>query len=223
MALPELDLSITPGVRELADWGDVDRLLEDLGRLDLKMAAIEADMGGRLYDLVKEYSARLTAMRECRAGLEWLAAPLFPSRKSEFAVRRSKQLTFGRIAFRVAESIEIPVGTDAAVIATLRRLGWDDCIEVKEKIDKNALKKLPDNDLARCGARRKTEDRFRIEPNLDLVAERIGAVRERPAVVIDLEKLAGAIKATQSRPSASPVGMATASPPQKEKKCRSRK
>jgi|GEM_PF-1181637 len=223
MALPELDLSITPGVRELADWGDVDRLLEDLGRLDLKMAAIEADMGGRLYDLVKEYSARLTAMRECRAGLEWLAAAFCQSRKSEFAVRRSKQLTFGRIAFRVAESIEIPVGTDAAVIATLRRLGWDDCIEVKEKIDKNALKKLPDNDLARCGARRKTEDRFRIEPNLDLVAERIGAVRERPAVVIDLEKLAGAIKATQSRPSASPVGMATASPPQKEKKCRSRK
>ena len=224
MALPRLDLTIA-GVRELSDWGDVDRLLEAMGRMDLQIAGIEAEMGEALYDLVERYAAELTAMREHRAVLENSVSAFCQARKNEFAMKRSMQLTFGRIGFRVAESIEVPKGMEDVVIATLRRLGWDECIEIKEKVDKNALKKLSDLDLARCGARRKTEDRFRVDPNLDLVADRIGATRARPAVTVDLEKLTGAIKAAPVRrlDQADRVAAKPANKPTKEKKCRSRK
>lgn len=220
MSLQRLELTIAGG-RELADWSDVDRLLEAMGRLDLELAGVEAEMGERLYDLMERYAAKLAALRENRTAIEELATGFCMQRKDEFAKIRSRQFTFGRIAFRVAESIEITKGMEDVVIATLRRLGWDKCIEIKEKVDKNALKKLSDLDLARCGASRRTEDHFRVEPNLDLVAERIGATRTRPAVTVDLEKLTGAIKAAPGREA--DRGDCAAAKPAKEKKCRSRK
>lgn len=179
---------------DLSTWSDVDGFLELMGRLDLDIAVIEAELGVRLYDLVTQYGEKLVVLKAQREGLESLVADFCLERKAEFAKKRSKQLTFGKIAFRVAERIEVPAGLEPVVIATLKRLGLVECIETREKLIKQALKQLTDNDLAKAGLKRLKDDKFRIEPNLQVVAEKVGKVFETPAVLVDMEKLAGAVK-----------------------------
>ena len=114
------------------------------------------------------------------------------SRSSQRSAAAS--LPSGRSPSGVAEKLEIPSGLEGAVVATLKRLGLGDCVEVKERIDKAALRKLSDVDLTRCGVRRVSEDHFRIEPNLEFVSEITGRDTPFPAVTVDMDRLSGAVK-----------------------------
>jgi hypothetical protein len=74
--------------------------------------------------------------------------------------RRSKELVFGVVKFRVATSIVLKVGKEACLKA-LKALGLTDCIRIKEEVDKEAVDKLLDGvTLAKVGASRKTVDRL---------------------------------------------------------------
>ena len=128
-------------------------------------------------------------MREMRQELESAISGFCLEHKDEFAKKRSRKLDFGRIAFRVAERIEYLNVLEESVIATLKSLGYPECVKRKESIDKNAVKSLPDNVLAKCGLKRIKDDHFRIEPNLELIAGNIG--KDCPAATtIDVEKVA---------------------------------
>jgi phage host-nuclease inhibitor protein Gam len=183
----------------LNDWADVDRALEKLGRLELGAAEIASEAGRELYDILSRYCAQLAAVQEERGRIESAVTAFCMVRKDEFAKKRSKQLVFGRIAFRVAERIEVPEGLERTVIATLKMLGCEECIETKERLDRNALKKLSDQELARCGVRHAREDHFRIEPNLETVSERMGKSLQAPRFDIDIEKLARSVRPAGER------------------------
>ncbi len=178
----------------LQDWPDVDGVLEVMGRVDLDLALLEAEMGQELYDLVQDYASRMNELRSVREIMQAMVTSFCLARKGEFAKKRSKQLAYGKIAFRVAEKIDVPKNKEGIVIAALKSLGWSECIRVEEKVDKPALKKLPDNDLAKCGVYRRREDHFRIEPDLDLIAGQTGKDRPKPTVLMDLDKISGALK-----------------------------
>ena len=178
----------------LNDWADVDRAMEKIGRLELGAAEIASEAGRELYDVLGRYCGELAAVQDEKARIESRITAFCLARKDEFAKKRSKQLYFGRIAFRVAERIEVPEGLERTVIATLKMLGREDCIETKERLDRNALRKLPDHELARCGARHVREDHFRIEPNLETVSESMGKKLLLPRFDVDLEKLAKSVR-----------------------------
>jgi phage host-nuclease inhibitor protein Gam len=179
--------------RQLESWEDVDQALGRIGAVDLSILHHEAKFGEQLHELITDYAERLAPLRTARAEIEEKVSEFCRARKPEFIKKRSRQLTFGKIAFRVAEKIEIAKGFEAVVIATLKKLGWSHCVKVEERVDKDALKKLSDNDLAKAGVARRKEDHFRIEPNLEVAAGRVGMVYEPPAVTVDLVKLAGAV------------------------------
>lgn len=181
-------------MNELGSWADVDAVLEEIGRISVEVLGLEADLGRRVLDLASRYGPSLDALHLRRSGLESLVEDFCASRKEEFNEKRSRQLNFGRIAFRLSERIEIPDGLEPVAIRTLKGLGWLDCVDVKEALNKNALKKLADEQLAQCGLRRTVTDRFRIEPNLRLAAERSGKTCFSPVVTVDRCKLSGAVK-----------------------------
>ncbi|MEM5788858.1 MAG: host-nuclease inhibitor Gam family protein [Syntrophobacteraceae bacterium] len=170
-------------------WLDVENALEQIGLLDLESSEVTSTLGRKLYDVLGEHSKRLNELAAERACLETAIQSFCLQNKSEFAKKRSRQMQFGRIAFRVAERIEIPDSLQAAVIATLKKFGFTDCIEIKERLDRAALKKLSDTDLARCGVKRVREDHFRIAPDLALISEQVGQKLSEPEFAIDLEKL----------------------------------
>ena len=178
----------------LNDWQDVDGAVEQIGRIEIESGALASEMGHELYAVLGRYSKELAALGEKKREIESAVGSFCLLRKSEFAKKRSKQLIFGKIAFRVAERIAIPEGFEQTVIATLKMLGRDECIEIKERLDRNGLKKLGDDELARCGARRVKEDHFRIEPNLDAVSEKLGKSLSFPQFEVDVEKLARSVR-----------------------------
>jgi phage host-nuclease inhibitor protein Gam len=174
----------------LADWTEVDGAVERIGLLDLEIAELTSALGRRLYALVGEYSGRLCELAGQRRRTESAVQAFCTANRDDFAKKRSRQCRYGRIAFRMAERIEIAEELQDAAITTLKKLGFTDCVETRERLDKGALKKLADVDLARCGIKRVREDHFRIEPDMKSIAEKI----ERsdlafPEFAVDLEKL----------------------------------
>lgn len=178
-------------MRGLKDWEEVEGVLEEIGLLDLAVSELSSALGRKLYELLGEYSPRISELSARRGGLESTVQQFCLSHKSDFAKKRSRQLRYGRIAFRLAERIDIPDEFQQSAIATLKKLGLTDCIETRERLDRSALKKLSDADLARCGIKRTREDHFRVEPDLKLISEKAGR-RECsvPSFSVDLEKLA---------------------------------
>ncbi|MFZ2446340.1 MAG: host-nuclease inhibitor Gam family protein [Syntrophobacteraceae bacterium] len=178
-------------MRSVRDWNDVDRALEEMGLLDLGISERTSALGRKLHELLGEYSGELTDLTGKRRGIESAVQLFCLLNKCEFAKKRSKLFHHGRIAFRMAERIDVAEELQAAAIATLKKLGRADCIEIRERLDKAALKKLSDTDLARCGIKRTREDHFRIEPDLNLISEKIGKNDlAAPAFAVDVEKLA---------------------------------
>jgi phage host-nuclease inhibitor protein Gam len=167
----------------------VDRLLEELGRTELDLALAEGALAEQLYDLVAKHRDALAEIKTRKASIESAIEAFCQVHKSEFAKKRHKQLTWGRIAFRVASRVVVPKGMQKVIIATLRKLGFDDCVKVEETIDKQALKKLSETDLVKCGARLAKSDHFRIEPNLELIAEQVGRPYGGRETAIDMDKL----------------------------------
>lgn len=177
----------------ISNWTDVDAALERLGMLDLEISEVSAALGRKLYELLGEHAQKLAGLKEDRHGIESSVESFCLLHKSDFAKKRSRKLFFGKIAFRVAERIEIPEEFEEAAIATLKKLGLSDCIEIRERIDRNALKRLPDADLARCGIRRDREDHFRIEPDIEVLCEKLGK-KNCSGYTVDVDKLSKLVK-----------------------------
>jgi phage host-nuclease inhibitor protein Gam len=179
----------------IGNWSSVDKALEEIGIIDLGIGEIASSLGRKLHELIDKYSHELSDLTERRRGIESAIESFCLINKGEFGKKRSRQFHYGRISFRMAERIEIPEELEDAVISTLKKLGFSDCVETRERLDRNALKKLPDSALTRCGIRRTKEDHFRIDPDLKLIAERIGRrAQASPTFAVDIEKLAKAVK-----------------------------
>jgi phage host-nuclease inhibitor protein Gam len=179
----------------IGNWNGVDKALEEIGMIDLGIGEIASSMGRRFHEILDEYSRELSDLTERRRGIEAAIESFCLINKSEFEKKRSRQFHHGRISFRMAERIEVPEELEAAAIATLKKLGFTDCVETRERLDRNALRKLSDGDLARCGIRRAKEDHFRIDPDLKLISERIGGkIPTHQAFIVDMEKLGKAFR-----------------------------
>jgi phage host-nuclease inhibitor protein Gam len=179
----------------IGNWNNVDKALEEIGTIDLGIGEIASSLGRRLHEILGEYSRELSDLTERRRGIEAAIESFCLINKEDFEKKRSRQFHYGRISFRMAERIEVPEELEDAAIATLKKLGFSECVETRERLDRNSLKKLSDSDLARCGIRRTKEDHFRIDPDLKLISERIGrSLSPHQTFIVDIEKLSKAVR-----------------------------
>lgn len=170
---------MTPAIE---NWNDIDLALFEIARRSLEAAALEADLGLEIQQVRGRYEGRIEALRAEREEIEGRVAAFCLARREEFSGKRSRRLRFGRIGFRASERIDVPRELEETVLETLKSLGFSDCVERRERLDRNAMKRLGEADLARCGARRVKEDHVRIEPDLDLASARLRASAAAPVV-----------------------------------------
>ena len=78
---------------------------------------------------------------------------------------KTKSLTFGSLGFR--KSTSIIVKKAKAVLVALRAYGMDDCINVKETVNKEALRQYSDDKIAAVGCVKKVDDVFWYEPDYE--------------------------------------------------------
>jgi len=153
----------------LASWEEVDQKLRRMGEIQIALEKIEGDMTLRINEIKENYEPETEALKAERQNLEEAISSFSDLHKDEFAKTRSKDLTFGYVAYRVVRKIVIR--SNDACVAALRALKLDQYIRVIYEPNKEAMADLDDNQLAKVGAKRKVEDKFRVEPNIERIKE----------------------------------------------------
>ena len=153
----------------LASWDEVNNALRRLGEIEIMGQEYEGQMTLEINEIRDRYGKEFGLLAEEQAVIETDIASFVAANKAEFLKVRSKTLDFGTLAFRVTKKIVLR--NTKAVVAAIKALGWQQYLRIKEEPDKEALDGLSDTELARIGVTRKTEDRLRIEPNIERLKE----------------------------------------------------
>jgi phage host-nuclease inhibitor protein Gam len=160
-------------VSEYKDWNEVDNALRRMGEIDIRLAKLEGEMTLKVNEIKAEYDVKAEGLRVQRKALEEQITLFAEFRKEEFAKIRSKDLTFGVVAYRIVS--KVVVKSKAATVAALEALHLDSYLRVIKEPDKEAMTGLDAGTLAKVGASLKTEDKLRIEPNIERIKEKDAA------------------------------------------------
>ncbi|EKK8846479.1 host-nuclease inhibitor Gam family protein, partial [Campylobacter jejuni] len=89
--------------------------------------------------------------------------------KHEFAEKRSKEFTFGKIGYRLSKSVSLPRVKEKLenLIKAFKSYNLNECIIYKEELNKDAIVELDDTTLVKLGLKRVIKDNFRIEPKIE--------------------------------------------------------
>lgn len=158
---------------DYTDWNEVDGALRRMGEIDVRLQKLEGQMTLKINEIKADYDAKAAGLKAERKAIEENIGLFAESRKQEFAKVRSKDLTFGVVAYRVAT--KVVVKSKAATVAALKALGLQQYLRIVEEPDKEAMSGLDATTLAKVGATLKTEDKLRIEPNMERIKEKEAA------------------------------------------------
>ena len=160
-------------MEEIKNWDDVDVVLKNLASLEVKRAEIEGELNERINELKNGAKERVAPILEQIKHLTKLIELFASSQKQEFAKKRTKELTFGKVGFRLVTSVAIPrdKAKVEALLKSIKAYGLNDCISFVEKPDKERLKELDDTTLVKLGLEKKVKDSFRIEPFLEKIKD----------------------------------------------------
>ncbi|MDP3014168.1 MAG: host-nuclease inhibitor Gam family protein [Candidatus Subteraquimicrobiales bacterium] len=153
----------------LRAWEDVDISLRRMGEIDIAVSKIEGEMTLKINQIKAEADAKSEDIRKEYDELEQAITEFCEEHKQDFTKTRNKELTFGLVAFRVVTRMVIR--SKEACLAAMHALKLGSYIRVIEEPDKLAMEDLDDAVLAKVGVKRKTEDKLRIEPNLERLKE----------------------------------------------------
>ncbi len=150
-------------------WEQVDTALRAMGEIDITLGKLEGEMTLQINEIRAQYDTKAEGFTAARKSLEVEIALFAEAHKEEFARTRSKELTFGTVAYRIVH--RVAVRSIQATIAALRALSLDSYIRTIEQPDKEAMATLDAATLAKVGATLKTEDKLRIEPNIEKIKD----------------------------------------------------
>jgi phage host-nuclease inhibitor protein Gam len=158
----------------IADLNEADAALTELASLKRELQAIKDDMNARI-DAIKTEAKEKVEPIDARIKEIERAMATFGTVKKEdiFKRRRSIPLVFGKIGFHKSVELKpMPKMTWEKILEKAKELGFTDIIRKKESIDRDALKKWPDERLAQIGVCRSKKDDFFYETKVQEVQEK---------------------------------------------------
>lgn len=154
---------------ELKSFEDVDMNLKRLCEIEVAIAHIEGEVTLACNKIKEEYKPQVESLNNeanfIRAEIECFCE----SHKADFADKRSKELVFGTIGYRLSKSVNVPrvKSKVESLIAAIKSFGLRDCLIYEEKPNKEALSELDEGSLVKLGLKRVVKDNFRIEPKIE--------------------------------------------------------
>lgn len=158
----------------LKNWDDVDLTLKEIGECQLAVERIEADMNERISDIKLAAEMDAKPQKERIKLLELQMKEFVEANREDLGNKKTKEINFGKTGFRKSTKITLPraVAKLAEVIRRLKEHGMTDCVvQPPEKIDKDNLKKYPENDILKVGATLTVEDTFWYEVDRDRLSD----------------------------------------------------
>lgn len=149
--------------KTLPTWEAVDETLRKIGKLQRAAEAVEADMQDGIAQLKKIAADQAGPIKKGIEELGRQLAAFGDQHREELGKKKSRELNHGRIGYRKSTKAILPRGESklTQIIRALRERGMTDCIiSPPPKIDKEALKKYPANDVIAVGANLEVKDDF---------------------------------------------------------------
>ena len=144
---------------QLHSWDDVNIALRRILECESCIDEINVELTRTIAAAKDEADQRARAAQEMKREAE-VNVKDFVMRHRDELDGKTKQLNFGRTGFRLSTSLVVPSNKTADVIESLRRYGMEDCITVKESVNKDVLKRYPCENIQRTGAYLKSVDEF---------------------------------------------------------------
>ncbi|GAB6170763.1 hypothetical protein JCM15765_02410 [Paradesulfitobacterium aromaticivorans] len=146
----------------LQTWDDVNLNLKEMGELEMAIEGIEAKMNEQIQDIKLDAELKAKPLKDKIEKLSVEIKGFVEENRAEIK-GKTMNLNFGSVGFR--QSTKILIKNAKAVISALRAKNMNDCIIVKESVDKDVLRGYPDEVIASVGAGKKVEDAFWYEVN----------------------------------------------------------
>ena len=148
----------------LKSWGEVDAQLKKLGELQIQKSKLEGNLTIKVNKLKEEFSEKCGIINTEIKEIEKDITRYCEENKECFINKRNKKLNFGIVAYRITEKVLIK--NVQAVISSLKNLCLENCLRIKEEIDKEKIKGLDANILTKIGVSVVKEDKLSIEPDI---------------------------------------------------------
>lgn len=155
---------------EIKSFTDVDLALKRVAELSVGVEKINGEVTLECNRIKEARKAEVDRLENEKKYIEQVITSFCEENKAEFAKKRSKEFTFGTIGYRLSKSVSIPrvKAKVEALLKSIKAFGFgSECIIYEEKVNKDALVELADEDLVKLGLVRKVKDNFRIDVRIE--------------------------------------------------------
>jgi len=160
-------VKLPKGVLTVGSWEKADDYIREIGDLQLLIKAAEE----KANDDINETRAELAGtVKPCQEAIKLYARSLeafATANKGDFKNSQSRKLNFGCLGWRKSKAAisvkKTTLDLIKKVFSKARAAGF---IHTKETVDKEALARLTDGQLAKVGATRKHKEVFFVDPDL---------------------------------------------------------
>lgn len=154
----------------ITNFNDVDIALKRLCEVEVGIDKINGEVTLECNRIKEARKSEVERLESEKAYIEQQITLFCEENKHEFSQKRSRELTFGEIGYRIVKSVSVPrVKAKAeALIKAIKSFGLaKECLVYEEKPNKEALAELDDMALAKLGLKRVIKDSFRIVPKIE--------------------------------------------------------
>lgn len=153
---------------QLKTWEEVDQCLKSMGDAENEISRIEAEMNRQIAEIKKAAEEDAKEHKEAIKLNEGKIKEFTTIHKEELK-GKSREMTLGKVGFRLSTKLLLPSAV-TEVIGKLREHGMFDCINVKETINKDAVKQYPEEEILKVGGYLQKTDTFWYETDKDSLA-----------------------------------------------------
>lgn len=153
----------------LNSWEDVDHAMHQILLAQSSIEEVNAQLNRSISEAKKAAEVASKPAREKIAELE-LQIREFVVRNRNTIKGKSKKLNFGQTGFRLSTKLVVPTSKATDIIAACKKFKMQDCVTVKESINKEALKRYPLEKILQVGASLKSTDEFWYEVATEEIA-----------------------------------------------------
>nr|DAT72033.1 MAG TPA: hypothetical protein [Caudoviricetes sp.] len=154
---------------EIKTFTDVDSALKRICELEVALADINGEITLKCNEIKDAHKAQVEKLDNEKKYIESQITAFCEENKAEFAEKRSKEFTFGKIGYKLSKSVSLPRIKEKVekLIKALKSYKLEECITYEETINKDAIVELGDAELVKLGLKRVVKDNFRIETKIE--------------------------------------------------------
>lgn len=144
-------------------WDEVNEAMKRLAELNIQKKTLENEQNRQIDEIKKATSLKADEVIKEIKSVEKDIMRFAEQNRAEFTKKRTKVLTFGKIAFRYTKSVWC--GNVPAAVKALKSYALEKYLRIKEELNKELLLEADPMILGKCGIIIKAEDKICVEPD----------------------------------------------------------